>query len=260
MLIDTHAHLTDERYRGAASVIADMERDNLARIIAVGYDMATSEGSRDLAERHDKIFFAAGIHPSEANALTTAEIDAACARLKELAAHKKCVAIGEIGLDYHYEGTDPQKQRALLLAQLDVAQATGLPVAFHVRDAYGDFTDLIRTHLHKLPARGVMHCFSGSKELALAYADMGFYVSFSGSITFKNATKFPEILAALPRERVLIETDCPYLAPTPFRGQTNYPKYVAYQAQKIAEVWGCSVAEVEDLTLGNAFACFEKLY
>lgn len=254
MLIDTHAHLTDTQYHGAREIIDNMEADGLERIIAVGFNEFTSAYSVRLAEENEKIFAAVGVHPSEATNAGQGYLGA----LAELCDHEKCVAVGEIGLDYHYEDTDKRAQKRVLSEQLGLVREVKLPAVFHVRDAYGDFYDMIRAHRDCLPQGAVMHCFSGSKETALQYADMGFYISFSGSITFKNSHA-AEIIAALPADRLLIETDCPYLAPTPHRGECNYPKYVRYQAEKIAEVRGMAVEDVIELTRNNAYKAFPKL-
>ena len=254
MLIDTHAHLTDPRYEGAAEIISQMESDGLERIITVGFNEFSSAYAVKLAEENEKIFAAVGVHPSDAVEAGIGYLGA----IKDLAQSSKCVAIGEIGLDYHYPDTDKEVQIRALCEQLDLVKETNLPAVFHVRDAYGDFYEVIKQNRHKLTGGAIMHCFSGSKETALQYLNMGFYISFSGSITFKNS-KAGEIIEALPTDKILIETDCPYLAPTPHRGELNYPKYVLYQAQKIAEVKNMSVDEIIKITAANAYKAFPKL-
>lgn len=254
MLIDTHAHLTDPEYKGAREIIDNMAADGLEKIIAVSFNEFTSAYSVKIAEANENVYAAVGVHPSEA----TGAGDGYLGMLENLSDHPKCVAIGEIGLDYHYEDTDKRAQHRVLHEQLELVKKVGLPAIFHVRDAYGDFYDVIREHRDCLPAGAIMHCFSGSKETALQYADMGFYISFSGSITFKNS-KAAEIIAALPLNRILVETDCPYLAPTPFRGKVNYPAYVKYQAEKIAEVRGMSFDEIASITTENAYRAFPKM-
>lgn len=254
MLIDTHAHLTDTKYGGAREIIDSMEADGLERIITVGFNEFSSAYSVRIAEENEKIFAAVGVHPSDAAAVGQGYLGT----LADLCASEKCVAIGEIGLDYHYEDTDKKAQHRVLIEQLELVREKKLPAVFHVRDAYGDFYDIIKSHRDCLTAGAVMHCFSGSKETALAYVDMGYYISFSGSITFKNS-KAAEIIEALPLDRILIETDCPYLAPTPHRGEINYPKYVALQAQKIAEIRNMSVEEITEITRRNAYNAFPKL-
>lgn len=254
MLIDTHAHLTDARYGGAREIIDNMDADGLERIISVGYNEFSSAYSVRLAEENEKIYAAVGVHPSDVKDAGLGYLGT----LYDLTASDKCVAVGEIGLDYHYEDTDKRRQIRALAEQLQLVREVELPACFHVRDAYGDFYDVIREHHKCLKAGAVMHCFSGSKETALQYIDMGFYISFSGSITFKNS-KAGEIIAALPLDRILIETDCPYLAPVPHRGECNYPRYVRYQAEKIAEVLALPVDEVVAKTTENAYRIFTKM-
>lgn len=255
MLTDTHAHLSDPKYGGADEIINNMTRDGLKSIISIGYDVESSTESKNIAERCDNVFFAAGIHPNNTYDLDTSYLS----DLKKLLAHPKCVAMGEIGLDYHYDDTDKEKQFKTLTQQLELLSETDLPVVFHIRDSAGDMFDLIKQNMPLIKNSGVIHCYSGSLETALEYIKLGFYISFTGVITFKNAKKFPEIINALPRERVLIETDCPYLAPTPHRGEINYPAYVKFVAEKIAEIWGVTTEETADITTRNAETLFKKL-
>lgn len=254
-MIDSHAHLTDERF-DAKQIIADMPSDGLKKIITVGYDIKSSEECVSLAEANADVYAAVGVHPADADKVDDAQLR----RLAELLDREKTVALGEIGLDYFYEDNPPREvQRRALIMQLQLAEQSGLPTVFHLRDAYPDMEKIISENLSKLKGGAVMHCFSGSLETMRFYAERGFYISFSGSITFKNAVKFPEIIRAVPRDRLLIETDCPYLTPHPFRGQLNYPRYVRYQAMKIAEILGESVEEIERITEENAFSLFTKM-
>lgn len=255
MLIDTHAHLTDERFGGASGIIASMAEDGLERIVTVGYDMPSSLGGLEIAEQNEAVYCAVGYHPSEMNKLQPDDFE----KLLSAAKRDKCVAVGEIGLDYHYDDTDKALQTRGLLTMFELARQSGLPVIFHVRDAYEDMYRLVKENRDKFRAGGVVHCFSGSKETAKSYIDMGFHISFTGSVTFKNAVKFPEIIRALPLDRILVETDCPYLAPVPHRGETNYPKYVRCQAEKIAEILQKDYAEIERQTTQNAYALFGKM-
>ncbi len=254
-MIDSHAHLNDERY-DAAAVVSNMKADGLKRIVVVGYDMPSSRRALELAQSYDDLYCAVGVHPSDCEGLTDGDID----ELTEMCRQKKVVAFGEIGLDYFYDDVPRKKQKEALIRQLYAVKRTELPAVFHLRDAYEDMERIIADHRDCLKAGAVMHCFSGSKETAVKYADMGFYISFSGSITFKNAVKFPEIIKALPLDRILIETDCPYLTPVPYRGKLNYPAYVRFQAMKIAEVLGLSVEQVERITEQNTFDIFTKMH
>ena len=257
MLIDTHAHLCDEVYGGAEEIISSMESDALSRIITVAYDLPSSEFNRQLCKKHKNIYFAAGVHPNNADEKSVSVDE--CKRLFELSKDPKCVAIGEIGLDYHYESTNKENQKEALEKQLCVAEEADLPVAFHVRDAYEDAYEIIKRHAPKLRKSAVMHCFSGSLETAKQYLDMGFYISFSGSVTFKNAKKFPEIIKNIPLDRILVETDSPYLTPHPYRGQTNYPRFVHLTAQRIAEILEKDEEEIAKATTENAYRLFTKM-
>lgn len=255
MLIDTHAHLTDERYGGAQDIIANMAADGLERVVTVGYDLASSRAGAALAERHEAVYFTCGFHPNDTGKIG----DGDYAELLALCAHPKCVAVGEIGLDYHYPDTDRATQEKRLVEQLDVAAEAGLPVVFHVRDAYGDFDRIMADNLHKLKAGAVLHCFSGSKEFAENYIRRGFYVSFSGSITFKNASRLKEVVPVVPEDRILVETDCPYLTPEPHRGQLNYPAYVRFTAERAALLRGDSFDRLAAYTAANARRFYWKM-
>ena len=254
MLIDTHAHLTDERYAGAEAIIAAMADDGLERIVTVGYDLPSSRAAAALAAAHPAVYFAAGVHPNDTGRLRDGDLD----ELLALTRDPKCVAIGEIGLDYHYPDTDKATQLRWLEAQLELAAQTKLPVVFHIRDAYGDFDAVMRRKIGCLTGGAVLHCFSGSKEFALHYVDNGFYVSFSGSITFKNAVRLAEVVPAIPADRLLVETDCPYLTPHPYRGRRNDSSYMLLTAEKAAELRGISVERLCSVTLENAARLFPR--
>ena len=255
MLIDTHAHLTDERYGGGQAIIDSMPEDGLEKIITVGYNLESSLRCLEIARRNKNVYCAVGVHPSDAQELTSDP----CEQLLQLSKDDKCVAIGEIGLDYFYPETDREKQIYWLEKQLDVVLKSGLPICFHVRDAYEDMDKVLAKNADKLKNGVVMHCFSGSRETAQKYVGMGFYISFSGSVTFKNAKKFYDIVPVVPLDRILIETDCPYLTPHPHRGETNYPRFVRFQAEKIAEILGLSFDEVAAITTDNAYRIFTKM-
>lgn len=253
-LIDTHAHLTDKRFN-IDEIITQMPQDNLKAIVTVGYDAKSSFLGADIANKNKNIFYAVGIHPSETKSAKAEDYK----KFLEHSKNEKCVAIGEIGLDYHYPDTDKKKQYDELMIQLDLVKNANLPAIFHVRDSDGDMFEIIKNNLDKLPKRGVMHCFSGSLEMAKIYIDMGFYLSFSGVVTYKNAKKMPDIVKAIPLDRLVVETDCPYLPPEPFRGQTNYPKYVAKTAEKIADILNMDIEKVHEQTTINACKMFDKI-
>lgn len=255
MLIDTHAHLSDPLYQGAEEIVNSMRADGVEKIVTVGYDLRSSLAGMALADRYEGVYFTCGVHPSDADSLT----DEAFGKLLELTRHPKCVAVGEIGLDYHYEDTDKEVQAAALLRQLELVKACGLPAIFHVRDAYGDFDALVRPRLDMLKSGAVLHCFSGSKEFAEQYVKEGFYVSFTGAITFKNNRKAADVVPVVPRDRLMVETDCPYLTPEPYRGKPNYPAYVRYVAEKAAALRGETFETLSRYTTENAYRFYSKM-
>lgn len=255
MLIDTHAHLTDARYEDLDQIIANMKNDNLDKIITVAYDIESSKRCVEIAQKYKDIYATVGVHPSDAcRLIDIAKLD----EIEKLTKHEKVVAYGEIGLDYHYDD-DKNEQKKWFDAQLSLLGKTDLPVSLHIRDAYEDTFDIIKAHKADIKNGGVLHCYSGSYEYAKQYLDLGFYVSFSGSITFKNSVRAPEIIKKLPLDRLLIETDCPYLTPVPFRGKRNEPKFVTYQSQKIAEILGLEYKKTEEILRDNAYTLFKKM-
>jgi TatD DNase family protein len=232
-----------------------MPFDNLDKIITVGYDMPSSCFSVKLSEKHKDVYATVGVHPSDIKKMK----DGDTAELLTLCAHPKTVAFGEIGLDYHYDNADPKQQQHWLLRQLDAVEQSGLPTVIHLRDAYEDMQKLVKQNIGKFRAPAVLHCFSGSLQTAQFYLSLGFYISFTGVITYPNAHKFTDIIRAVPRDRLLIETDCPYLTPQAKRGQLNYPAYVVFVAEKIAETLNLPLAEVAEITRQNAYNLFTKM-
>jgi hydrolase, tatD family len=254
--IDTHAHLYDERYDDdRAEMIARAAEAGVTQIISMGDTMAASAQVVADAEQYPTLYAAVGVHPESACVLTDAER----AQLLTWAKHSKVVAIGEIGLDYYWE-KDPKAralQRELFVTQLNLARAAGLPVCIHDREAHGDTLAILQAEGRDLT--GVLHCYSGSLETARELWKLGYYIGIDGPLTFKNAGKLPAIVREAPQERLLIETDSPYLAPVPKRGKRNEPAYVAFVAAKIAEIRGESVEEVARYTTENARRLYPKL-
>lgn len=254
--VDTHAHLYDERYDDdRADMIARAAEAGVTQIISMGDTMAASAQVVADAEQYPTLYAAVGIHPESACVLTDAER----AQLLAWAQHPKVVAIGEIGLDYYWE-KDPQVravQRDLFVVQLNLARAAGLPVCMHDREAHGDTLALLKSEGQGLT--GVLHCYSGSLEMARELWKMGYYIGIDGPLTYKNAAKLPDIVREAPQERLLIETDSPYLAPVPLRGKRNEPAYLVHIAAKIAELRGESVEEVAAYTTENARRLYPKL-
>lgn len=253
-LYDSHAHLTDEKFAGdLPAVLARMQEAGVTRCLVVGDAAQDPTDAFRLAERHDFLLASAGVHPHDASCWNADR----AVLLKNWLQHPKCAALGEIGLDYHYDFSPREAQRAAYDAQLDLAYDLNLPVILHVREAHGDNSDMLRARFRagRLP-RGVMHCYGGSWESAKAYLAMGLYLSFSGSVTFKNAPNLWEVAKNAPLDRLLIETDCPYMAPVPLRGQRNEPAYVRHTAQRVADLRGIPLAELAAATCQNALDLF----
>lgn len=246
-LFDSHCHLEDERFaQDRPEVMARMEAAGVFRCLLAGSDMDTSERIAALCREHTNVYGVVGVHPHEAKTWT----EACEKRIRGWLAQERIVGIGEIGLDYYYDLSPRETQQEVFVRQLLLARRLDVPVCFHIRDAHGDVLDILRAHRSELPA-GVVHCYSGSVECAREYLDMGFYISFAGPVTFKNANKLLEVVRFVPEERLMVETDSPYLAPVPMRGQRNEPAYVRYVAQKVAELHGLSVEALADIAARN---------
>jgi len=253
MLIDTHAHITDPKLN-AKEIIANMSKDNLSNIICVGYNYKNSLDALALSKTDDRLFCSVGLHPNYVDEFNQEHFDDFLNLAKT---DKKVVAIGECGLDYHYEGYDKSKQQDIFIKQIELANTAKLPLIVHMRDADLDTQNILLANKNKLQNGGIMHCFSGSLESAKIYLSLGFYISFSGCITFKNAKKYPDIIKNLPLDKILIETDCPYLAPDPFRGQLNHPALIIHTAQKLATILDIPFEEIAKITTTNAKTLFK---
>lgn len=260
-LFDSHAHYYDGRFDalegGAEALLADLFAREMCGIVNVGTDLANALTVLESAARYEKMYAAIGIHPTDGQ--NYRDIPAAMTKLKELLGDaenrraKKIAAIGEIGLDYHYPDTDKPHQAAFFEAQLALAEETGLPVIIHDREAHGDCFDAVCRHPR---VRGVFHSYSGSAEMARDLVRRGWYISFSGVVTFKNASRVCEAVAAVPLDRLLIETDCPYLAPHPHRGEINHSGLMRYTAEAVAAIKETPVNELIRATADNARALF----
>ena len=256
MFVDTHCHLDDEKLKNdLETVVADYRAANVGIVINIGCDAATSRLVCEQAERFDGMYFAAGIHPMDVGGATDEDLQAITA----LAKHAKCVAIGEIGLDYYWDKTFKEKQKEFFVKQIEIAQFLKLPINVHVRDATADAVAVLKDNKNKLTYGGVMHCFSGSAETAKELLKIGMYISFGGTLTFKNARSALEVAAAVPADRILTETDSPYLAPEPLRGTVNSPKNIPIIAARLAEIRGVSIAETEETVYRNALTLFPKI-
>ncbi len=251
---DSHAHYYDERFseeltEGVDTLIDALLSSTVSYIINVGTSPETSREAISQAKKHAKMYTAVGIHPSDTRFLSNIEEE--LNDIEQLIKDKenKCVLLGEIGLDYHYPDTDKQKQMQYFRSQMSLAERLDIPVCIHDREAHGDIMDVI---LDYPSVRGILHSFSGSPEMAEELVKLGYVISFSGTLTFTNARKPREVAAVLPKERVLIETDCPYLAPHPKRGSLNHSGNLEYTNAVLAEIWGITPEECALITENNA--------
>ena len=248
-LIDTHAHIDGEAFDADRAAVVDRALENgVEAIINMGDTQESSARSVQLTEEFPAVYAGVGVHPEEAFPMTGADDD----RLAAWAALPKVVAIGEIGLDYYWEKDSEKRelQKRIFIRQLDLARQLYLPVCIHDRDAHGDTLAILKTEGRGI--RGVLHCYSGSMETARELLKLGWYLGIDGPLTFKNAAKLPEIVRALPADRILVETDCPYMTPAPFRGKRNEPAFVKYIAQRAAEIRAESPEEFSIKTRQNA--------
>ena len=251
---DSHAHYYDERFSeelemGVDEFIDTLLTEKVSYIIDIGASPETSRLVVEQAKKHENMYCAVGIHPSDTRFLTDMEADLAEIREMILDKSNKVVCLGEIGLDYHYPDTDKEKQMRYFEAQMQMAEELNIPVCIHDRESHADVMDVIR----RFPrVKGVLHSFSGSVEMAEELVKLGWMISFSGTLTFTNARKPKEVAAALPHECVMIETDCPYLAPHPKRGSLNHSGNLEYTNAVLAAIWGITPEECASITEENA--------
>jgi TatD DNase family protein len=248
VLIDTHAHLDFGRFkRDREQVIERAVKEGVKYIVNIGADLKSSYRSVELARSNSNIFATVGIHPHDADQLD----EKALQELKRLSQDENVSAIGEIGLDYHYDNSPRDIQKAAFREQLLLAKETGLPVVIHSREADEDTLKILQ-ELHVEEIGGIMHCFGSGLEMARECLDLNLYLAFGGVITFGNAVELRKVVQEVPLERILLETDCPYLTPEPFRGRRNEPAYVKYVAEKIARLKGLTLEEIAEATTTNA--------
>ena len=246
MLFDTHAHMDDRAFdTDRQELLASLPHQGLALVMNPGCSLESSRNAVALANAYDYIYAAVGSHPDvadEVNEETLAEYRTLCK------SNPKVKAIGEIGLDYHYEDIPREIQKKAFIAQMELARELNLPVIVHERDAHEDGMAIVRDFPD---VTGVFHCYSGSAEMARQLVDKGWYIGFTGVLTFKNARKAVEVAASIPLDRIVIETDCPYMAPEPFRGKRNDPGKIYRMAEKLAEIRGLTVEEIHAITTEN---------
>lgn len=252
MLFDTHVHLNDSQYDlDLKEVIQNAQNAGVKKMVVVGFDRPTINRAMELIETYDFLYASIGWHPVDAIDMTDEDL----IWIEELTKHPKVVALGEMGLDYHWDKSPKEIQKEVFHKQIRLAKKVKLPIVIHNREATQDIVDILKEE-DAQEVGGIMHCFSGSPEIARECINMNFYISLGGPVTFKNAKKPKEVALEIPLNRLLIETDCPYLAPHPYRGKRNEPAYVKLVAEQIAEIKGISFEEVAKQTSLNANKLF----
>ena len=249
MIIDTHAHYDDEQFEGNLdSLFDEMKQNGVKKIITCATNFSAAEKVLELCEKYECLYAAVGIYPHNTHTCAFDE-----QKLKELASNKKVVAIGEIGLDYYYDDSPKSVQLESVEKQIILANELDLPVTFHDREAHADSLELLK----KYKPKGVVHCFSGSLEMAKEIVKLGMYLGIGGALTFKNARVLPGVVKEIPLENLVLETDAPYMAPVPKRGKVNRSDYIKFIAEKVAEIKEISVDKVYDVTNKNAERIFK---
>lgn len=256
LLVDSHCHLDFSDFDEEREAIMQRAFDNgVRRMVTISTRVKTFDRILSLAEKYHEVFCSVGTHPNNAHE----ELDVTADQLVELAQHEKVVAIGEVGLDYHYDYSTPDAQRQGLLTHIEASRRTQLPLVIHARSADEDMAQILRDEINKGEFPFILHCFSSGIDLARTGVELGGYVSFSGIITFKNSAEIREAAKIVPHDRLLVETDAPYLAPIPHRGKRNEPSFVKYTADVLADVIGVSSEEIAKITSDNVFRLFSKM-
>lgn len=248
-IFDTHSHYDDTKFNPDREMVLDtLQSQGVSLVVSCGCDIDTTQFNFDLSQKYDYIYFAAGFHPENLDGANLDDLKI----IEKFAKNSKCVAIGEIGLDYHWMNSSKQEQKDFFEAQLELANKLDMPVIVHDREAHGDTLDILKQYKPK----GVLHCFSGSKEMAKEIIKLGMYIGLNGVVTFSNARKSLEVVKEIPLERLVLETDCPYLAPVPMRGKRNDSSYIHYTAEKIAQVLNIDTQELINITNTNGKRLF----
>ena len=254
-IFDTHAHYDDEAFdEDREQLLADLPKQGIGRVVNIGASIASCKRTLELMDKYDYIYGALGVHPCDTENLTEEDMD----WLKEKCRHEKCLALGEIGLDYYWDEPDREIQKKWFVRQLQLAREVQLPVIIHSRDAAKETIDIM-TAERAGEIGGVVHCYSYTKESARTFLDMGFYFGIGGVITFKNAKKLKEAVEYIPMDRIVLETDCPYLSPEPNRGKRNSSLNLAYVAEAIAGLKGISQEEVRRITWENGCRMYRRM-
>ena len=257
-LIDTHAHLDfSELYDRLEEVLENAKKNNVKRIISISTNLNKIDKIINLSDKNEEIFFTVGIHPNE---VLKDENNSNYDLIKNISKKVKCVGIGECGLDYHYGKDSIKEQKLSFITQINVARDTGLPLIIHSRDADEDMIKILTNEFKNGPFQAILHCFSSGKELALCGLDLGFYISFSGIVTFNSAKEIQEIAMLVPNDKILVETDSPYLSPTPLRGSINEPKNCYLTAKFLSDIRKSDFNEFISQLYINSNKIFDKLY
>lgn len=253
MLVDTHCHLTDrEAFPDVRAAIEEAREAGVDRFVTIGIEPESCERAVQLAEEHEEVYAVVGHHPNHAATFEPSLIQ----WYESWAAHPKVLAIGEIGLDYHWDFASPEQQRAALFAQLELAESLEMPIVFHCREAGADLAAILRGRSSQ---RWLMHCFAGDADLHALALETGCMLGLGGPLTYKNAENLRRLVFETPREQIVLETDSPYLPPHPYRGKPNKPAWVSLVADRLAELWEVSREDVANLTRANSFRLFPKL-
>lgn len=249
-IFDTHSHYDDDQFdNDRFSLLSSFKEKGVDKVVSCGCDIKSSRVNQILAQKFDNYYFAAGFHPENLEGFDISNLE----EIKEIAQDEKCLAIGEIGLDYHWMSSTKEKQIEFFKQQILLAKELDMPVIVHDREAHGDTLDILK----ELKPKGVLHCFSGSKEMAKEIIRIGMYIGLNGVVTFKNARKSLEVVKEIPLDRLVLETDCPYLAPEPHRGKRNDSSYIPFIAERIGEVLQMDAQEILDITNQNAHRLYE---
>lgn len=255
MLVDSHCHLNFPDFKEDLDQVIHRAREAGVKVMqTICTDMAEFDEVHAIAQRYENVYCSVGVHPNESGKTKIANAQDIISKTPS----KKVIGIGETGLDYHYETSDRETQKLSFLEHIKAARETGLPIIIHARDADDDMADILSDEISKGKFKGLLHCFTSSKQLADKAVELGFYISLSGIITFKNAQSIRDALADVPLDRLLVETDAPYLAPIPYRGKRNEPSYTMYTNRMLAEVKKISEEKMAEITTENFFRLFDK--
>lgn len=252
-MIDSHAHLQDEKFENLEEIVTGAKSANVNKIICASCDVKTSAKAVDFSEKYKDVYATVGVHPHEANGFSENTVN----ELENLAKNKKVVAIGEIGLDYYYNFSSKEDQKKAFLMQIDLANKLKLPIVVHSREATADTLNILKQNFHKLKNGVCIHCFNMSLEILKEINKLGFYISIGGIVTFKNANNVLTIAKECDLSKLMLETDCPYLSPEPYRYKINKPEYVVYSAQKIADLKNVTLKELDEVTTQNTLNFFK---